>query len=165
MDFFPPSFVSPTIFLKWVWMSLNFPMRIKFQMKIQNADLPLAIFSSLFVAAAICWSVHQGGLWSENPPAHLADVGHVLIHIISVQLTMTMDTIVHQMVIFFARARFLNYLNFSRKKCIKRGVIKIFGSIELNNLWSKKIFRPKMIVWSRATFILGWSCFVKSCNI
>ena len=69
-------------------------------MKIQNADLPLAIFSSLFVAAAICWSVHQGGLWSENPPAHLANVGHVLIHIISVQLTMTMDTLVHQIVIF-----------------------------------------------------------------
>ena len=25
--------------------------------------------------------------------------------------------------------------------------------------WSKKIGRPKMIVWSGATFILRWSCF------
>ena len=89
---FSPSFDRPMIFLTWVWMYLNFPLRIKLQIKIQNADLPLAIFSSLFVAAAICWSVHQGGLWSENPPAHLADLGHVLIHIISFQLTMAMDT-------------------------------------------------------------------------
>ena len=38
------------------------------------------------------------------------------------------------------------------------GVIKIFWSIELNDLWSKKIFRPKMIAWSGATSILRWSC-------
>ena len=37
-------------------------------------------------------------------------------------------------------------------------VIKIFWSIELYDLWSKK-----MIVWSGATFILGWSCFKGAC--
>ena len=37
--------------------------------------------------------------------------------------------------------------------------IKIFWSIELNDLWSKKISRPKMIVWSGATIILRWFCF------
>ena len=36
---------------------------------------------------------------------------------------------------------------------------KIFWPYELNYLWSKKIYRPKMIVWSGATFILRWSCF------
>ena len=40
------------------------------------------------------------------------------------------------------------------------GVVnKTFWSIELNDLWSKKICRPKMIVGSGATFILRWSCF------
>ena len=34
----------------------------------------------------------------------------------------------------------------------------MFWSIELNDLWSKKICRPKMIVWSGATFTLRWSC-------
>ena len=33
-------------------------------------------------------------------------------------------------------------------------IIKIFWSIVLDYLWSKKIYRPKMIVWSGATFIL-----------
>ena len=33
-------------------------------------------------------------------------------------------------------------------------IIKIFWPIELNDLWSKKICRPEMIVWSGATFIL-----------
>ena len=37
-------------------------------------------------------------------------------------------------------------------------IIKIFWPIELNDLWSKKICRPKIIVWSGATFILRWSC-------
>ena len=32
--------------------------------------------------------------------------------------------------------------------------------IELNDLWPKKICKPKMIVWSDATFILRWSCFI-----
>ena len=36
--------------------------------------------------------------------------------------------------------------------------IKICWSIELNDLWSKKICSPKIIVWSVATFILKWSC-------
>ena len=40
------------------------------------------------------------------------------------------------------------------------GVIKIFWSIDRNDLWSKKICRPKMIVWSSATFILRWSFFL-----
>ena len=39
------------------------------------------------------------------------------------------------------------------------GVIKIFWSIKLNDVWSKKICIPKMIVWSGAIFILRWSCF------
>ena len=39
------------------------------------------------------------------------------------------------------------------------GVFKIFWSIELNDLWSKKICRPMMIVWCGAIFILRWSCF------
>ena len=47
----------------------------------------------------------------------------------------------------------------------KFSVIKIFWSIELNNLWSKKICRPKMIVWFGATFILRWSCSVIKKNI
>ena len=37
---------------------------------------------------------------------------------------------------------------------------KIFWSFELNDLWSKKICRSKMIVWSGATFILRWSCLL-----
>ena len=37
-------------------------------------------------------------------------------------------------------------------------IIEIFWPIELNDLWSKKISRPNMIVWSGATFILRWSC-------
>ena len=36
--------------------------------------------------------------------------------------------------------------------------IKIFWPIELNDLLSKTICRPKMIVRSGATFILRWSC-------
>ena len=32
--------------------------------------------------------------------------------------------------------------------------------IELNDLWPKEICKPKMIVWSDATFILRWSCFI-----
>ena len=39
------------------------------------------------------------------------------------------------------------------------GVIKIFWPIELNGLWSKKICRPMMTVWSSGTFILRWSCY------
>ena len=39
------------------------------------------------------------------------------------------------------------------------GVIKIFWSIELNDLSSKKICRPKLIYWSGAKFILWRSCF------
>ena len=39
-----------------------------------------------------------------------------------------------------------------------KSIIKIFWPIELTDLWSKKISRPKMIVWSSATFILRWSC-------
>ena len=35
-----------------------------------------------------------------------------------------------------------------------KNVIKIFWSIELSDLWSKKIYRPKMIVRSGAIFIL-----------
>ena len=38
-------------------------------------------------------------------------------------------------------------------------IIKIFSLIELNDLWSKKICWPQMIVWSVATFILRWSCY------
>ena len=38
-------------------------------------------------------------------------------------------------------------------------IIKIFWPIELNDLWSKTICRPKMIIWSGATFILRWSFF------
>ena len=38
-------------------------------------------------------------------------------------------------------------------------ITKIFSPIELNDLWSKKICRPKMTAWSYATFILRWSCF------
>ena len=34
----------------------------------------------------------------------------------------------------------------------------MFLFIELNVLSSRKICRPKMIVWSDATFILRWSC-------
>ena len=37
-------------------------------------------------------------------------------------------------------------------------IIKILWSIELNYLWSKKICRPKVIVWSGAAFIHSWSC-------
>ena len=33
-----------------------------------------------------------------------------------------------------------------------------FWSIGLDDLWSRKICRPKMIVWSGAIFILRWSC-------
>ena len=39
-------------------------------------------------------------------------------------------------------------------------IIKIFWPIELNDLWSKGICQPKVIVWSGATFILRWSCFL-----
>ena len=42
----------------------------------------------------------------------------------------------------------------------KFSVIKIFWSIELNDLWSKKICRPKMFVWSGD---LRWSCFKGAC--
>ena len=38
-------------------------------------------------------------------------------------------------------------------------IINIFWPIELNDLWSKKICRPKIIVWS-GTFILWWSCLI-----
>ena len=37
-------------------------------------------------------------------------------------------------------------------------IIKIFWPIRLNDLWSKMICKPKMIVRSAATFILRWSC-------
>ena len=38
---------------------------------------------------------------------------------------------------------------------------RFFWSFELNDLWSKKICRLiKTIVWSGATFILRWSCFL-----
>ena len=30
----------------------------------------------------------------------------------------------------------------------------------LNDHWSKKIYRPKTIVWSGATFILRWTCLI-----
>ena len=33
-----------------------------------------------------------------------------------------------------------------------------FWSIKLDDLWSKKVCGPKMIVWSGATFILRWFC-------
>ena len=33
-------------------------------------------------------------------------------------------------------------------------------SVELIDLWSKKIYRRKMIVWSGATFILRWPCLL-----
>ena len=42
----------------------------------------------------------------------------------------------------------------------RRDVFKIFWSIELNDLWSKKICWPKVIVWSGATFTLRWFCYV-----
>ena len=41
---------------------------------------------------------------------------------------------------------------------------KIFWSIELNDLWSKKVYRPKIIVWSGAIFILIWSCYARHWN-
>ena len=37
--------------------------------------------------------------------------------------------------------------------------------LELNDLWPKKICRPKMIVWSGATFILRWSCFIRGSSV
>ena len=37
--------------------------------------------------------------------------------------------------------------------------------IWLNDLWSKKIYRPKMIIWSGATFILRWSCLIKKAHL
>ena len=37
-------------------------------------------------------------------------------------------------------------------------IIEILWPIELNDLWSKTICRPQMIIWSGATFILRWSC-------
>ena len=37
-------------------------------------------------------------------------------------------------------------------------IIKISWPIQLNDLWSKKICEPKMIVWSGAAFILRRSC-------
>ena len=52
----------------------------------------------------------------------------------------------------------LNELN--RPKIDLSGVIKIFWSIEVNDLWSKKICRPKMIVWYGATFIFRRSCWI-----
>ena len=36
-------------------------------------------------------------------------------------------------------------------------IIKTFWPNELDDLWSKKICRPKMIAWSGATFLLRWS--------
>ena len=41
-------------------------------------------------------------------------------------------------------------------------IIKIIWSLELNDLWSKTICRPNMVVRSGATFILRWSCFDNS---
>ena len=40
------------------------------------------------------------------------------------------------------------------KNYFKMTAFKIFSPIELNDLWSKKICGPEMIVWSSATFIL-----------
>ena len=37
--------------------------------------------------------------------------------------------------------------------------------LELNDLWPKKICRPMMIVWSGATFILRWSCFIRGSSV
>ena len=55
--------------------------------------------------------------------------------------------------------------NLDRKRGIRKGgcsIIKIFWPIELNDRWSKNICWPKMIVWSGATFILRWSCFMST---
>ena len=58
----------------------------------------------------------------------------------------------------------LDYSNSMRLSCnnlinlIRGRIIKIFWPIEHNDLLSKTICRPKMIVRSGATFILRWSC-------
>ena len=51
-------------------------------------------------------------------------------------------------------------MTYIRSKKGGGSVIKMFWSIELNDLCSKKICRPQMLFWSCATFILRWSCFI-----
>ena len=50
----------------------------------------------------------------------------------------------------------MNYLNRKRVGVGKGGcsIIKIFWPFDLNDLWSKKICRPKMIVWSLVDLVI-----------
>ena len=60
-------------------------------------------------------------------------------------------------ILYFKANIFLFYPSI-KTLSFESSIIEIFWPIELNDLWSKTIFRPKMIVRSGATFIPRWSC-------